>query len=426
MRPQERERQIERPPAACERSQRDVFPAAQRPGRGGAGDERGRSRDHHGQDSGRDGGLARGGDGQSERRDRDRKQRGEPEPAAPRGEEAPRGQRGRRGKGGEEVGRELAVGEREEDEDDREPDHEEERLGLSPAGPAQPPEEEAERGEKARDEDHDEVVDRPGAVRDRRREPLEVLVDEEEVQEPGHPLLGEDQPRQREREEHRRGGSEEKGCERAAPSRRERPEEEDASRQHDPDEPLGEKGPRGERSRQGGEDEPGPPCRFRAQRREAAEHGRREEEGQHAVRQVQAREGEGERSDEKEDRRDETGAPSPETADGEPHEQERAEPRQTRHEPRREARVAEDFHRRGVGPVEERRLFEVGHAVQARNDEIVRRQHLARDLRVPWLVRLREPGARRVEPDGEKQQRESGQESRAAGIAHRAQCNQLV
>src|SRR6202022_4506859 len=110
-------------------------------------------------------------------------------------------------------------------------------------------------------------------------------------------------------------------------------------------------------------------------------------------------EGETERRDEEEDRGEEPRPLSPEAPDRKQQEERRAETGEPRGKTGGERGLSENREGCGVGPVEERRLFEIGHAVQARHDEIVRRQHLAWDLRVPRLVRLREPGARRLEPD---------------------------
>ena len=49
---------------------------------------------------------------------------------------------------------------------------------------------------------------------------------------------------------------------------------------------------------------------------------------------------------------------------------------------------AEQLYRQRLGPIDERRLFEIAHPVIARGHVVVREHHLARDLRVASLVRL--------------------------------------
>src|SRR5262249_35856944 len=132
------------------------------------------------------------------------------------------------------VRRELAPGDREEHEDDGEPRQEE--LSLAIAGEPRAPqrgEEKRDRREEPGEEHGDEVVDRPRAAVPGRREALEMLVDEEEVEKARVALLGEKEPGRRgEQEGRERGAGEERGKEPRS-AREEAPEEKDPTRQHD-------------------------------------------------------------------------------------------------------------------------------------------------------------------------------------------------
>ncbi len=145
-----------------------------------------------------------------------------------------------------------------------------------------------------------------------------------------------------------------------------------------------------------------------AQRREPGEQRGREEEGQDAVGQVRPRRGEAERRCEQEDGAREPFPAPAEPPDGAGEQKRRRRAEKARRKPCGPRRLAEEREGGRVAPVEQRRLLEVGHAVQARRDEVAGGEHFARDLGIAGLVGLREPGAGRLEPD----RREQGEQRR--------------
>jgi hypothetical protein len=75
---------------------------------------------------------------------------------------------------------------------------------------------------------------------------------------------------------------------------------------------------------------------------------------------------------------------------------------------------AEDLHRRGREPVEERWLVEEGQAVLRRHDPVARAQHLPRDADIAAFLGQRE----RMQADGESQPGQHGEAAEETGPAH--------
>ena len=186
-----------------------------------------------------------------------------------------------------------------------------------------------------------------------------------------------------------------------------------------PTSPFDRNAPAASGSRQRGEREPRPPRRLRARivAKPAKTVAVKKNVSTPSVRLRREKvKASGER---KKTRGHETRAPSPQAADAEARTSRSVpSPASRVGEPRREGRLAEDRQRAGVRPVEQRRLLEVRDAVQPRHDAVSGREHLAGDLGVPGLVRLGEPGARRLEPDRDEEERESaaGAPAAARGI----------
>ena len=96
--------------------------------------------------------------------------------------------------------------------------------------------------------------------------------------------------------------------------------------------------------------------------------------------------------------------------------------RELHREAGRPLRLAEEGHRGRDGPVVERGLLEVAVPVQARRDEVPRREHLARDLGVARLVGLEERGVAGLgdeERDRERRGAPRGGRARRPGGARR-------
>ena len=266
-------------------------------------------------------------------------------------------------------------------------------------------------GRKPASENRNEVEDRPRPPVLRRREALEVLVDEVELQEVGMAKGHRDVPGNREREKEQKRAPREDAPERAPPARGEGPQDDRASRQDDADETLQEDRRRA-RGVEGVERAAGAPRLSRRialrERREGERRGR-ERGREHRVDQRDPRE----RDEQNRRREDQAGEESCSRPPAPPREGDREEDhghsRELPREAHRELGRAEERHRRGDRPVVERRLLEVEDAVQTRGHEVVRGEHLARNLAVAAFVRLEErdlPGLENEQQDREKQERE--------------------
>ena len=286
--------------------------------------------------------------------------------------------------------------------------------------PPESAEEEREARQEPEDEDGHEVVDGTRAPGGPGRKPPEMLAHDEEVEKAGVAPLDGEKPGQRQDEEDERcGRKHERPERRREPPRRHGPHEEDPRGQDDRDETLREKRSRRAGAEDRGHGPPGPLGLAPQDGRPPREERGREEERQQAVGQVRAREEESHRRREKED----GGRPAePRAPRREEHECERAEAREPRRQPRRPGRFAEEAQGRRIGPVQERRLFEVRDAVQARDDEVAGREHLPRDLGVAGFVGLGQARARRLEPD----HREQGEERREEGPPTRSLGRELL
>src|SRR5204863_7697995 len=106
------------------------------------------------------------------------------------------------------------------------------------------------------------------------------------------------------------------------------------------------------------------------------------------------------------DRGREAGGRPPETRRPGEKDKDGPQTEEARRETRRPWSLAKESERRGVRPVEQRRLLEVGDTVQPRRHEIAGGEHLPGDLRVARLVRLGEPRARGLDPDGHEEQKQ--------------------
>ena len=247
-----------------------------------------------------------------------------------------------------------------------------------------------------------------------------MLVDEEELQESRVAPLDQDEPRRGGEEEGRKSRTQEERTDKTGAPRGHAPEKKDRPWQNHGDESLGQESSSG---REPGQERQSPPAQLLLSPRDrrAREKERRgEEESERRVGQIDSREGESEGSREKEDPRRETGLEAPGGRDAEDQGRDCAEAEEARRKPGRPRVDAEESDRSGVGPVVKRRFLEVGYAVQSRRHEVVGGEHLARDLGVPRLVRLGQPGARRLDPDGNGKKHQRSQENppvaRAQGV----------
>ena len=234
--------------------------------------------------------------------------------------------------------------------------------------------------------------------------------------------LDEQEPRDRQPEEDdRRRRDDECAQESRKTSRRGAPDQEDRAGQHQTDQALREEASRRRRARQGGHRRPGGACRLPAQDRRAPRQQRgRKEEGQQAVGQVRSREEKPHGRGEQEHAGKKPLAAGASACGGEDHEQRGSESRQPGRQPCCPRCLAEDPQARRVHPVEKRRLLEIGKAIQTGNDQVAGREHLARDFRVPRLVRLGQEGSAGFQPDhGQEQQKSGEQDSLVARIGLR-------
>ena len=244
----------------------------------------------------------------------------------------------------------------------------------------------------------------------RRREALEVLVHEVELQEVGMAEGHRDVPRNREGAEQKDGPRRKDAGQRSPPARDEGPDDDRASRQDDADEAL-EEDRRRARGVEGVESAPGATGVSRGiplrERRERERRGR-EREREHRVDQRDPRERD-EQNRRREDQAREESRPRPPPPPREGHREEHHRHRgELSRETHRELGRAEERHRRGDRPVVERRFLEVEDAVQARGHEVVRGEHLARNLAVAAFVRLEErdhAGLEDEQQDREEQER---------------------
>ncbi len=180
-------------------------------------------------------------------------------------------------------------------------------------------------------------------------------------------------------------------------------------RQNERDEPLRQKRRRARRPEERRHAEPGSLLFAAEHGRASGEKRRREEERQEAVGQVGAREEEAHRRGEEQDGRRAGRRPR---FRARPRGSESSVPRPASRVGNRAAHGVSPKTRRDAAfsPVEQRRLLEVRHAVQARDEEVPGREHLPRDLGVAGLVGLGEAGAGRLEPDHGEEEKERGRE----------------
>jgi hypothetical protein len=241
----------------------------------------------------------------------------------------------------------------------------------------------------------------------RAREALEVLVHEEILEEFRIGACGEDEPRRGDREEDCQTATPVQARERARLAMPQRVSDEGREREDDADQPLAE---HGERHRGPGREHPGG---LRATRaglagEQIGEHGAVEEQAHAHVERVDARHDDEVRARQQRQRAEGARVAAEERPPREPCDDHRAEAGQRGPEARGPFRGAEGLVCRGGGPVLERRLLEVGEAVQPRRHPVAGREHLARDLGVAALVRMRErPVCQLDEPerqdDGERE-----------------------